>query len=278
MKKLFSALMIFCIAIAMITFNAALGAAEDSFLKIPVGVSYSSVYWWRGVELYGKNNGVVWGNAGVELGSTGITLNFAAGLAEDYLMNYNNSDGSYRDYQKSLTEFDYVAGFSHTFADLIALSLGAAFIQYHFYDEVAGATDPSFWEGSFGLALKTVLNPSVTVYYDYYVEETASKTPRDEDYYVKLAVSQDLVSQNDFTFSAGAWAGYYNNAYLERKGWSDAGVTLGIAQKVGNATFKGAVNYARSLSSDFQITDTYNTEAGKLRNHLWADFGISYSL
>jgi hypothetical protein len=58
MKKLFSALMIFCIAIAMITFNAALGAAEDSFLKIPVGVSTAAYYWWRGVEtLTGKTTG-----------------------------------------------------------------------------------------------------------------------------------------------------------------------------------------------------------------------------
>jgi hypothetical protein len=220
---------------------------------------------------------VAWGNAGVELGKHRITLNFAAGLAEDYLMNYNNADGSYRDYQKSLTELIMLWDF-HTPLPTLSRSRSAPGSFSTIFTTRSQARQTLHSGRAHSPRAQDCAQPFVTVYYDYYVEETASKTPRDEDYYVKLALSQDLVSQNDFTFSAGAWVGYYNNAYLEREGWSDAGVTLGIAQKIGNATFKGAVNYARSLTSDFQITDTYNTEAGKLRNHLWADFGISYSL
>jgi hypothetical protein len=90
-------------------------------------------------------------------------------------------------------------------------------------------------------------------------------------------VSQDLVSQNDFTFSAGAWAGYYNNAYLETQGMERAGVTLGSRRK-SQCDLQGRGQLRPLALVGFSDHDTYNTEAGKLRNHLWADFGISYSL
>jgi len=251
-------------------------AAEESFIRVPLGVSYSSSYWWRGVELNGKDIGVVWANAGLEMGSTGITLFAAAGLSEDYLLYDNSGFEDYRRGQKSLSEFDYGASYSTTLADTVTIGAGVTYIHYAFYDAlVKDATDPSFIEGSVSVGLKTVLNPTLSLYYDYYVEESAAKTPQDEDYYARLAVSHDILAKNDFTFTAGAWAGYYNNAYLEREGWSDAGLSLAIGFTAGSASFRGAAYYARSLTSDFQLEDA---NAGKMKNHFWSEFGVSYKI
>ena len=257
-------------------------AAGESFLKVPVSLSYSSTYWWRGVELNGKDIGVAWGSAGLELGDTGLTLSAAAGLSEDYMLQTDDSTDDYKTNkksQKALTEYDYGISYAAEFADLVSLGLGVMYVHYAYYDEAdSTAIDPSFWEGSFSLGIKTVLNPTVNFYYDYYVEERTgsdgTKTPVNEDYYVKFSVSQDVYSADGFTFGIGAWAAYYNNAYLEADGWSDAGISLRTSKETGNARFSGAAYYARSLSSDFQKE---YTGVGKLKNHLWAEFGVGYT-
>lgn len=278
MKKLSLALTALALSTALFGGVTATGAhaEESTFLRAPLALSYSSSYWWRGVELNGKDVGVVWANAGLELGGTGISLFVAAGLPEDYLLYNNSGYESYHKTQKTLSEFDYGAGYSTTIADIVNLGVSLVYIHYPFYDEAdPGAIDPSFIEGSLSVGLKTVLNPTVYAYYDYYVEESAAKTPQDEDYYLKFSVSHDILSAGDFTFTAGAWVGYYNNAYLEREGWSDAGASLAIAKSVADASFRGAVYYARSLSTDFQLEDS---EAGRMKNHLWAEFGMSYKI
>ncbi len=251
-------------------------AEESSAIRVPLSLSYSSSYWWRGVELNGKDIGVMWANAGVELGNTGVAIFVAAGLSEDYLLSDNSGYENYRRGQKSLSEFDYGASYSVTIAEKVAIGAGVAYIHYPFYDALLeDATDPSFIEGSLSIGLKTVLNPTLYLYYDYYVEESAAKTPQSEDYYARFSVSHDMLSKNDFTFTTGAWLGYYNNAYLEREGWSDAGLSLSIGFAAGDASFRAAVYYARSLSADFQLEDA---DAGKMKNHFWSEFSMSYKL
>ena len=284
MKKIMLSLLAGAAALTF-SFSAATTAhaAGESFLKVPVSLSYSSAYWWRGVELNGKDVGVVWGSAGLELGDTGIALSAAAGLSEDYLLQTDDSTDAYKTNkksQKALTEYDYGISYSAEFADLVSLGLGVMYVHYAYYDEAdSTAVNPSFWEGSLSLGLKTVLNPTVNFYYDYYVEERigndGTETPVDEDYYLKFSVSQDVYSADGFTFGVGAWVAYYNNAYLEADGWSDAGISLSTSKEVGSASFNSAVYYARSLSSDFQTE--YTNSVGKLKNHLWAEFGVSYT-
>ncbi len=251
--------------------------AEDSFVKVPVGISYSSTYWWRGVELNGKGVGVIWPSAGLELGDTGLSLSVAAGINEDYLV--VNETGE-PDVAESYHEFDYGMGYSMS-AGILSVDIGVMYVHYPFYDEGApDATDPSFVEGSLGLGLDVLLSPTVEVYYDYYMEETDEGTPQDEDYYVRLSFGHDVISSDAFTFSVGTWGGYYNNAYLDVKGFSDAGVSLGTSSMYGNVEFTAAVYYARSLDKDFQ--DAYDLDddgrTSALRNHVWAEFGVSTTL
>jgi hypothetical protein len=247
-------------------------AEESSFIRVPVGISYNSVYWWRGVELNGKGVGVFWPSVGLELGETGFALSVAAGVNEDYLIADDSTD---RDAAKPANEFDYGIAYGAEFG-IVSLGAGVMYIHYPFYDEVDNdAVDPSFWEASVAVGLDILLAPSLEIYYDYYVEEDdATDNPVNEDYYVKASIGHDVIKTDSFSFSLGAWVAYYNNAYLDKKGWSDAGISLGTSSEYKGISFDSAFYYARSLDEDFQEANG----AGKLKNHFWAEFGVSTSL
>ncbi|TAL36592.1 MAG: hypothetical protein EPN93_07140 [Spirochaetes bacterium] len=254
-------------------------AAEKSFLTFPVSVTYYSIYWWRGVELNGKGAGLIWPQAGINLGETGLSVFAAGGVNTDY---FAASDSEDRKYSKTLHEFDGGLAYTTEIAGTLTLGLGATYVKYFYHDAVTHtADDPSFIEGALSLGLKVPLNPKIDFYYDYYVKESAAKTPVDEDYYVSFSLTHDFIATDDgFKLTANPWVSYYNNAYLDRKGWSDAGLTLTTAKDYKGTTFTASVNYARSLSKDFQPEVDINGDgiSGKLKNHFWAEFGVSRTL
>ncbi|MFH0976980.1 MAG: hypothetical protein V1874_14450, partial [Spirochaetota bacterium] len=85
----------------------------------------------------------------------------------------------------------------------------------------------------------------------------------------------NLISTDDgFAFSLGAYVGYYNNAYFDMSGWSDAVATAGISKNYKNIAFISGFNYGRTLGKDFREC-SYNL--GK-KNHFWASFGVTATL
>ena len=277
-----SRLLLSCLAaLALLTAGIAPGKAHaeegGSFLKIPAGLSYASTYWWRGIELNGKGSGVLWPSVGLVLGDTGISLLVAAGLNADYL----SADGS-GDHKKIRPshEVDYGASFAKDLGDIASFSLGILYAQYPYYDDFdSAAVNPAFLEGSLGLGLKTILNPRVDLYYDYYVKESAAETPQDEDYYVKLSLAQEFAKTEDSAITVSTWIGYYNNAYLGAEGFSDAGLRLGFLRVFSGTAFGAGRYYARSLDSDvWREYDPDENGKGKIKNHVWADFSITRTL
>jgi len=282
MKKLLM-MSIAAMMLLSLGFAAPADLSAESAIRVPLSMSYNSTYWWRGVEINGKSVGVLWLGAGIQVGNTGLILNAYAALPEDYLIQTDKTAGPHEDHymtQKSITEFDYGATYETDIAGIATLGLGAYYVHYAFFDEAnPSAIDPSFIETSLSLALKTFLTPKITFYYDYFMEERTGRdgkpTPVNEDYYINFALSQALIEAQGFTFSVGGWVGYYNNAYLEASGWSDAGVTLGFTYSHGDASFGGNFNYARSLTEDFQVE---YSDVGVLKNHLWVEFDVSYKI
>ncbi len=277
-----SRLLLSCLAaLALLTAGIAPGKAHaeegGSFLKIPVGLSYASTYWWRGVELNGKGSGVLWPSVGLVLGDTGISLLVAAGLDADYISADTSGD---RKAIRPLHEVDYGASFAKDLGDIASFSLGILYAQYPFYDDFdSTAVNPAFLEGSLGLGLKTILNPRVDFYYDYYVKESAAETPQDEDFYVKFSLGQEFAKTEDSAVTLSAWIGYYNNAYADLEGFSDAGLRLGFLKDFSGTAFAAGLYYARSLDSDFQRAyDPDGDGEGKIKNHVWADFSVSKTL
>ncbi len=276
-----SRILLSCLAaLALLSAGIAPGKAiaeeGGSFLKVPVGLSYASTYWWRGVELNGKGSGVLWPSAGLVLGDTGISLLVAAGLNADYLLADRSGDHKYI---RPTHEIDYGASFAKDLGDIASFSLGILYAQYPFYDDNdPDALNPAFLEGSIGIGLKSVLNPRLDFYYDYYVKEK-EENPRDEDYYMKFSLAQEFAKTNDSAITLSAWIGYYNNAYADAKGFSDAGLRLGFLKDFSGTAFGAGLYYARSLDSDFQQEYDPNGDGrGKIKNHVWVDFSMTRTL
>ncbi len=318
-----TALIVLALGLFSIQGPAVPAAAEEekSFLSVPLSLSYASTYWWRGVELNGKGVGVLWPSAGVNFGNTGLSILAAAGLNADYFTAEKQpktpmaTSGTAADYlayvsrdrrlgfknSQTYHEFDYGMYFSRDIGEMATIGLGAMYAHYPFYDRADHRLkDPSYIEGSFFMALKTMLSPRIDFYYDYYVKNrrvalydgssypdgkpvsmlVSAHTPKNEDYFIKFSLAQDLVATDQgFKFTISPWIGYYNNKYLDRVGFSDAGVKAGISKAYKKASFTAGLYFARSLSSDFYSFDTDGNlvKDAKLRNHFWADFGAGYT-
>ena len=251
--------------------------AEENSVFVPFSLSYSSVYWWRGTELDGDGVGVFWPGIGIDAGD--FSIGIAAGISEDW-MTVESEDAE--KLEKEKTELDYGISFSKEIG-IVSLGAGAMFVHYPFFDETdetGEAVDPSFVEASFSVGLGAMFSPAVGFYYDYYIEvlkdEAGEELPVDEDYYVTFSLSQDIISTDDgFSFSLSGLMGYYNNAYCDLKGFSDAVITAGIAKNCNNPnnlSFSAGMNYGRTLGKDFRDANE------GIKNHFWCDFGVSYSL
>jgi hypothetical protein len=275
-------------------------AADEPALKLKPNVSldYCTTYWWRGLELFGKNVGVLWSSIGLDLGDTGLSLGFTLGLSQEYILNSDTSKNSYSDNEKAQraqTEFDYILSYSKDLSKLV--TLGATFIYagWHLYNDANKTSTPpgtrytdwSFLDFNLTAALKTILSPKLDVFYDYYpwenkaIKAAGKSSSQYEDYYIKLSFAQDIFATRDaFSFFVKTWIAYYNNAYLDRSGLSDLGLALGFKKDTEKASFKATIHYTRSLSKDFYRTSVYsNTEpyTGEVKNHLWASIGMLYN-
>ena len=239
--------------------------SEEKAYSIPVSMSYMSAYWWRGYVLDG--GGYFWPGVGFSYGD--LSISAAAGVPEEWIT--AEDSGTKKD-NKALTEIDLGVAYSID-AGIVGIDLGVMYIGYPYYDAAdKNADDYSFIEGSVTVTANTILSPYVSAYYDYYLEESADKTPTDEDYYVKLGVSQDLISTDDgFAFSLGAYVGYYNNAMADASGWSDAVVTASTSKDYKNVNFSASFNYGRVLGKDFE-----NDEG--IKNYFWSTFGATVTL
>jgi hypothetical protein len=273
MKKIIQQMFIATVLIALTTAAtlSALHAGEKN-IKVPISFSYSSTYWWRGLQINGKGVGVLWSGIAVELGD--FSISYAAGISENWISSESSVE---EDAEKVKTEMDYGITFSKE-TEKISLSLGILYAHYPYHDEVdPDAADPSFWEGSLAIGLNTVLSPTIEFYYDYYIKaregSDGDDVPVNEDYYAKFSLSQDLIATKDgFAFTISAWVGYYHDPYYELDGWSDAVASLGISKEEGDLSFSAGFYYGRTLSKDFRRANS------GIKNNLWCDFGITYSL
>jgi hypothetical protein len=246
-------------------------ADTEKLVSIPVSFTYSSVYWWRGVQINGDGVGVLWPGIALEIGT--FSLSYGVGISEDWISKESSAE---EDEAKAKTEMDYGLSFSSE-TEILAFGIGIMYVQYPYYDEAnPDATEPSYWEGSAMIGVKTVLSPALHVYYDYFIEEyegsDGSDVPVNEDYYVKFSLSQGIIATDGFTFSITAWVGYYNNPYLEAEGWSDAVVSLWIAQELERFSFSAGFYYGRTLDRDFRRLNN------GIKNNFWCDFGIVVTL
>ncbi|MFO7982617.1 MAG: hypothetical protein R6V08_04110 [Desulfuromonadales bacterium] len=172
MKKLVLALIVAALATIAVA-PAAMAAIEVE------GDAYIGVYekyLWRGFDLTGEADSVV--QYGTDLSAKGFTLSWWG--------NHNTDTGN-------LDEVDVVLDYSFDLSEMISASVGNVL-----YD-VDGAADTN--ELYLGVALNTILEPSLTAYYDY--DEFEGSV------YLSLGVGHSLDVAENVSVGFGAAANYY---------------------------------------------------------------------
>jgi len=61
---------------------------------------------------------------------------------------------------------------------------------------------------------------------------------------MKFSLAQEFAKTNDSAITLSAWIGYYNNAYADAKGFSDAGLRLGFLKDFSGTAFGAGLYYA----------------------------------
>ncbi len=114
-------------------------------------VGYYDKYLWRGFDLSGGTPVV---QGGVDLSAKGFTLSYWTNIQtkDDVVLGNNVSGGD-------ATETDVILDYTFSPTEMLSVSIGTIWYA------LDGAADTK--EAYLGLALDTILEPSLTVYYDY---------------------------------------------------------------------------------------------------------------
>lgn len=145
-------------------------------------INVSSMYLWRGFDL---SNGDPVIQGGIDIGFKGFTLGFWG--------NYDIDETKYN-------ETNVVLDYTFDITDLFSVSLG------HILYAVDG--EDTTGELYAGIAVNTLLEPTLTVYYDY--DEFAG------DIFVTLSVGHTVAVVESLDLNVGALASYYRNDEYKR--------------------------------------------------------------
>ena len=142
------------VALTLGVMAAPMSASAGDDVSVSVSLDAASNYVFRGVSFSETSL-----QPGVEISKGGFTLGGWSALAT------GESSAA------AIDEFDIYGGYGWSFNDLIDASVG--FTLYHFPDTDGGLFDfggASTFEINGGVALNTVLAPSLTAYYDFDLE------------------------------------------------------------------------------------------------------------
>jgi len=258
--------------------------AEGRAIGLSAGLDYFSNYFWRGVDYYGENRGVIFPFVNLELGQTGLSLGYLGEYSSEVA-----GDGA-TDSDKLWYGADFGIGFSYTIAE--AVTIGAKVWYYWYYNSVdqnkkinANDHDESFATGTVSLAVDALpLTPTIIYNHDYYIDDYEGTRETDEDFYVQFQLSHAFQLTAEAALKLTAGIAYYNQATAElendpsskkKKGISDVTAAADISVTVGGATIHGSLNYAYVPDEDW-YRDATTGIANK--HHWWSGFGASYAL
>lgn len=226
--------------------------ADDTTASEGIGLDltldFNSKYIWRGQNL--SDDWVMQPGASFGFGD------FTLGVWGNVDITNDN------DYEWEFTEVDYYIDYSASLAEGIGFSLG-----YIYYDFPApgGSTNEVYG----GLSFDTVLDPSVTWYYDFdyangsYIALGLGHT---------VALSDTSPLSLDLGLNLGWADSNYNDAYwgVDSSGFNDLTLSAGIPIEIGSWTVTPMVNYAMLIDSDVR-------DAASESDNFYGGIGLSTS-
>lgn len=228
MKRMVSvAIVLVLAALTLGTPAMAFEASADAY----VGVY--STYLWRGYDLNEEDDNFVV-QPGVDVSVGDFTVSFWSNISEN---------------SGEMNEVDVTLDYSTDLSDLVSVSVGN--ILYNVDDDDAD-TNNTTNELYLGVTLNTILEPTLTVYYDY---------DEFESIYTTLGIGHGFELSDAVSLSLGATASYLSSdnddAFDDDTSWFhnyelSAGVDYAVNE---NITISGLVLYSAPLSDDAEDDD-----------------------
>jgi outer membrane scaffolding protein for murein synthesis (MipA/OmpV family) len=237
MKKIVSVGIVLILAALFVSTPAiAFEGSADAYVDV-----YSK-YLWRGFDLRDENDDFVV-QPGVDLSIDNFTVRFWSNISEN---------------TGEMNEVDLTLDYSTDLGELVSISVGN--ILY----DVDGASDTN--ELYLGVSLNTILEPSLTVYYDYDEFNTV---------YTALGISHGLEVFDDVSLSLGATASYLNDdedGFGTDESWfHNLELSAGVDYAVNdNITLSGSALYSEPLSDDAE-------EIAEIDNEFTAGVSLSFN-
>lgn len=227
MKKLLVSMVILLSATACV--NAAEATASEG-MDFDLSLDFNSKNVWRGQVL--SDDWVMQPAASLGLGNFTLGILGAVDLTDD------------QDSEWDFTKVDYFIDYTAPLSEGIDFSVG--YIYYDF--DVPGLTG-STNEFYGGLSFDTVLNPSVTWFYDFdyangsYIALGLGHT---------VALADDSPLGLDLGLNLGWADSNYNEAYFgsDDSGFNDLTLSAGLPVEMGTFTVTPVINYSMLLDSD----------------------------
>jgi hypothetical protein len=245
-------------------------AGEGTLLgeaTLGISLDYSSLYIWRGAVM--TDESVFQPGASLSAG------NLTVGIWGNMDLGHSTRDGlnSGREDSGNFTEIDYSIDWSDAVPGVEGLGYSLGAIRYDFPQFAGNPTTAEFYGG---LNLDVLLNPAVTVYYDF---DAVNST------YVSFGIGHSFdglipiegFGTIDVSASLGWGSGSYNDTY-----WApavgraddmlnDLAINVSIPVELAGWTIAPSVSYVTLMDNDLRKTDAYDTKS----DYLFA--GVSFA-
>jgi hypothetical protein len=233
-----------------------------------ISLDYSSQYIWRGAVM--TDESVFQPSATLSAG------NLTVGIWGNMDLGHSSRDGlnSGREDSGNFTEIDYSIDWSAPIPGVEGLGYSLGAIRYDFPQFAGNPTTAEFYGG---LNLDVLLNPSVTVYYDF---DAVNST------YVSFGLGHSFdgltqlegVNTVDLSASLGWASGSYNDTYWPTATGaaadsmlSDLVLSLAIPVEVAGWTATPSVSYVTLMDNDMRKINAYDGKS----DYVFA--GVSFS-
>ncbi len=220
-----------------------------------VSLDYATQYIWRGA--------VMTDESAFQPGATLSAGNLTVGIWGNMDLGHSTRDGlsSGREDSGNFTEIDYTIDWSDAVPGVEGLGYSLGAIRYDFPQFAGNMATAEFYGG---LNLDVLLNPSVTVYYDF---DAVNST------YVSLGIGHSFeglvplegISTIDLSASLGWGSDSYNDTYWTQPGTveadsmlSDLVVSLAVPVEVAGWTATPSVNYVTLMDNDMRKINKYD--------------------
>ncbi|MCP4137651.1 MAG: hypothetical protein GY754_42180 [bacterium] len=252
-------------------------AEEPAKIGLSAGLTYSSLHFWRGYDVYG-GQGAFFPTVSVSLFDTGVSLGFLAELP-DY-------DGA-TDGNKVNYAADFYAAYSYTVKDLFSFGANGWFIwKINSKDENQKSIGKSY-DNSFAILTawfqldSIILKPKISYSHDIHIDDRDGDRDTYKDFYIRLDMGHTFKLHDICSLSFGAGAGYFNSAVVKSKSTAGDVTKSGISDITVNSSFavslKGTALSASLNCAILPDEDWYNNGTYNVYHKIWGTIAASHS-